>query len=62
MSICVVCEKSIDEYNWKKIKTEYGKMLNQVDVQGEESLTEIQQTIYANKVHVECISTLININ
>jgi hypothetical protein len=58
VNICPVCSKPIGSDNWAKIKRIFSKMLEQVDMYGEDSLTEHQQVIYHNRVHVECVDGL----
>jgi hypothetical protein len=56
---CPVCGNVIDEKeNWEKVKSNFGEMLTQVDMYGEDSLTENKQVLYHNRVHVECFDNL----
>jgi hypothetical protein len=55
---CVVCCKPIGKTNWDKVKRLYSDMLEQVDMYGEDSLTENKQVLYHNKVQVECFDQL----
>jgi hypothetical protein len=51
---CVICNRIIGKRNWNLIRKKYYKMLNQVDMYGEDSITEFQQVIYQDKVHANC--------
>jgi len=58
-NICVVCGKIINKKkNWIKIKEIYEDMFCRVDRLGEDSLTEHQQVLYYNKVHIGCYYSL----
>lgn len=52
--LCPVCNCEVGKENWDKIKKEHSSLLNQVDFYGEDSLTEHQQVLYGNRVHVDC--------
>jgi len=57
--LCPVCMLSIHKTeNWERIKDEYEDLLNQVDTYGEVSLTEQEQVLYHNGVHVDCFEKL----
>jgi hypothetical protein len=55
MAKCVGCGKEIGEDNWEAIKKIYSDILIQVDEYGEDSLSEDNQLIYNNLVHVQCV-------
>lgn len=52
--ICYICKKPIGKNNWPKVRREFANMLEQVDVYGEESLSERQQVLYRECCHIEC--------
>ncbi len=57
--ICPVCKEEIDKrVNLGDICDEFGYLLVQVDCLGQESLTEHEQMIYNNLVHVDCYYNL----
>ncbi len=58
--MCPVCKKEIDKrLNIEAILEEgYGYLLKQVDYFGQESLTEGEQMLYNNLVHVACYEDL----
>ena len=56
--VCVVCKKPIGPDNWDKTKRIHKKMLRQADEHDVRSLTENQQVLYMDKVHVECFDQL----
>lgn len=57
--LCPVCTNPVDKQsNWERIKDEHEDLLNQVDIYGEDSLTEQEQVLYHNCVHVDCFELL----
>lgn len=53
--ICPVCKEVIDKSaNLEEICDEFGYLLEQVDCLGQDSLTEHEQVVYNNLVHVDC--------
>jgi len=57
-SSCVVCRKTITSENWPRIVTEFSELFRQVDSLGVESLTEANQVLYENRVHIDCYNQL----
>ena len=56
---CPVCKKEIDKKaNLEDICEEFGYLLEQADCLGQDSLTEHEQVIYNNLVHVDCYEDL----
>ena len=58
--ICPVCNKPIANLgkNWDEIVRIYPKVIDQVDLYGECSLTENKQVMYNNRVHAACYPNL----
>lgn len=57
--LCPVCMLPIDKKeNWERVKDEHEDLLSQVDTYGEDSLTEQEQVLYHNGVHVDCFEKL----
>ncbi len=57
--LCPVCTNPVDKQsNWERIRDEHEDLLNQVDTYGEDSLTEQEQVLYHNCVHVDCFEKL----
>jgi hypothetical protein len=57
--VCPVCKKEIDKKaNLEAICEEFDGLLDQVDYWGQDSLTEREQVIYNNLVHVDCYENL----
>ncbi len=53
--ICPVCKEEIDKKaNFEDICEEFYYLLEQVDCLGQDCLTEHEQMVYNNLVHVDC--------
>jgi hypothetical protein len=57
-SSCAVCRKAITSENWPRIVAEFKELFRQVDSFGVESLTEANQVLYENRVHIDCYDQL----
>lgn len=55
---CVVCGRSITEEDRKESRKQFRHLFEQVDMLGEDSLTEHEQVLYNGDVHFFCYDWL----